>query len=95
MTIIIENKKILNKLNEISKNRHKNIEEVIEELVNNYEDSKELENDYIEKYRKLDPLKHSINIKYENLETDDLENIHPFTDIDDVVQFSKKLRNEK
>jgi len=95
MTITIENKRVVNKLSKLSHKKHKNIEQIIIELVDNYEYLEENNTDFTNKYKKLNPLEHSTLLKFEESELDDdLDNIKPFENVEDTAKFAKELREK-
>ncbi|OHD16111.1 MAG: hypothetical protein A2086_15075 [Spirochaetes bacterium GWD1_27_9] len=85
----IDNKQIENKL---SQKRNKNIEQIIIDIVSDYEDKEIDDVDFTKKYKKLDPKEHIK--RFEFIDDSNEEMTNPFENIEDVAKFSKELREK-
>ena len=88
--ISIENRELEIKLLDEANKRGRQLENIIMEA---------LEKSFLQKkenrklrYRKLNPLKHMVDINYDIDENDCLENVSPFKDVTDSVAYVKELR---
>jgi len=90
MTITINDSKVLEKLDKISRIKHKKIEQIIVEIVNNYDDSQD-DVDFTRKYKKLDPTKHISRFNF-NEDDDNIGMTNPFKNIDNVAEYVTDIR---
>ena len=91
MVITIDDKNIETKLNKLSQKKHKDITQVISDIIEDYEDTDETDADFIKKYKKLDPREYSTVIDFVD-EFPDLKETNPFKNIENVAEYAEELR---